>query len=83
VTKSTHVRRLGQLGLSIFILFGGLAACGDEEDEPTPTPTVAATAAATLPSSDATPQSGTGLTVGILADRIGTAPGRVSPATAP
>jgi hypothetical protein len=73
VTKSRHVRRLGQLGLSISILLGGLAACGDEEDEPTPTPSVAATAAVILPSGDATPQSGSGSTVGTLADRIGAA----------
>lgn len=73
MTKSRHVRRLGQLGLSTAILLGGLAACGDEADEPTPTPTVAATAAATLPAGDATPQSGSGSTVGTLADRIGAA----------
>jgi hypothetical protein len=73
VTKRTDVRRFGLFGLAIAIVLGGLAACGNEEDEPTPTATAVATTAATVPPADATPRSGSGLTVGALADRIGAA----------
>ncbi len=73
MTKRGHVRRFGQFGLSIAIVLGGLVACGEKADEPASTATAVATNAATVPPGNATPQSGTGLTVGTLADRIGAA----------
>jgi hypothetical protein len=71
--KRPDIWRLGRVALTLSILLGGLVACGSEEDEPTPTSTVPATAVATLPLGDVSPVSGTGLTVGALADRIGAA----------
>ncbi|HEY7032724.1 MAG TPA: hypothetical protein VH482_15380 [Thermomicrobiales bacterium] len=67
---STSIRRFVAVGLGALTILGTLAACGKETAKPTSTTTVPVTGSATAVTSTVT---GSGLTVGTLADRIGAA----------
>jgi hypothetical protein len=75
---SGPIGHVAAFALAMAIVLGTLAACGKDEEKPTPTATAAATVAPTGTLASGTPQGGTGLTVGELADRIGAAWSSVS-----